>query len=93
VRGDCGKGKVTTLTVTGQGQNGPALTFQEYHYAEFSAAASFGSNRGIAFVRKCAGMGAYVVSVRPSEISFAHPAFTPGAKQDYPLDWRKLDCL
>ena len=61
----------------------------EYHYAEISAVISFGCNRGIAFVRKCAGMRVYVVRVRPSECSFAPPAFAPGAEQDSPSDWRK----
>jgi hypothetical protein len=66
---------------------------QEYHYAEFSAVLSCWSNRGIAFDRQCAGMGAYPVGVRPSEISFAHPALTPGVEQDSSLDWGNLDCL
>ena len=83
----------SALAVAGQDPNGPALTFQEYRYAEFSSVLSFGGNRGIAFVRQCADMGASAVAVRPSEISLAHPAYTPGDKQDSPFDRRKLDCL
>jgi hypothetical protein len=83
----------SALAVAGQDPNGPALTFQEYRYAEFSSVLSFGGNRGIAFDRECAGMGASVAGVRHPEIPFAHPVYTPGDKQDSPFDWRKLDCL